>query len=46
VVDGKVITSQGPGTAICFGLEIVRQLVGQESHDAVRSGTLSTHCPA
>jgi 4-methyl-5(b-hydroxyethyl)-thiazole monophosphate biosynthesis len=44
VVDGKVITSQGPGTAICFGLEIVRQLVGEESHTAVREGTLSTWC--
>jgi len=44
VVDGKVITSQGPGTAICFGLEIVRQLVGEESYQAVREGTLSTHC--
>jgi len=44
VIDGKVITSQGPGTAICFGLEIVRQLVGEESYQAVREGTLSTHC--
>jgi len=44
VVDGKVITSQGPGTAICFGLEIIRQLVGEASYQAVREGTLSTHC--
>ncbi|NKQ40559.1 MAG: DJ-1/PfpI family protein [Sulfurovum sp.] len=44
VIDGKVITSQGPGTAICFGLEIVRQLVGEESYKAVREGTLSTFC--
>ncbi len=44
VIDGKVITSQGPGTAICFGLEIVRQLVGEESYNAVKEGTLSTHC--
>jgi 4-methyl-5(b-hydroxyethyl)-thiazole monophosphate biosynthesis len=44
VVDGKVITSQGPGTAICFALEIVRQLQGEESYKAVREGTLSTHC--
>jgi len=44
VVDGKVITSQGPGTAICFALEIVRQLVGEESYSAVREGTLSTWC--
>ncbi len=44
VVDGKVITSQGPGTAICFALEIVRQLVGEESYNTVREGTLSTFC--
>ncbi len=44
VVDGKVITSQGPGTAICFGLEIVKQLVGDESYQNVKSGTLSFFC--
>jgi protein deglycase len=44
VIDGRVITSRGPGTAICFALEIVRHLVGQESYQAVREGTLSTYC--
>ncbi len=44
VVDDKVITSQGPATAICFALEIVRQLVGEESYQAVKSGTLATYC--
>ncbi len=44
VMDGKVITSRGPGTAICFALEIVRQLVGEESYQAVKSGTLSEFC--
>ena len=44
VIDGKVITSRGPGTAICFALEIVRQLVGEESYNTVREGTLSTFC--
>jgi len=44
VVEDKVITSQGPATAICFALEIVRQLVGQESFEAVKSGTLAKYC--
>lgn len=44
VTDGMVMTSRGPGTAICFGLEIVRKLVGEESYEAVKSGTLSDFC--
>jgi len=44
VVEDKVITSQGPATAICFALEIVRQLVGQESFEAVKGGTLAKYC--
>lgn len=30
VVDGNIITSQGPGTAIAFALKIVEQLCGRE----------------
>jgi len=44
VIDGKVMTSRGPGTAICFGLAIVRELVGEASYEAVKSGTLSDFC--
>jgi len=44
VVEDGVITSQGPATAICFALEIVRQLVGAESFNAVKSGTLAKYC--
>ena len=40
----NVMTSRGPATAICFGLAIVKRLMGQENYNAVREGTLSLHC--
>ncbi len=44
VIDGKVMTSRGPGTAICFALAIVKELVSVESYEAVKNGTLSDFC--
>lgn len=35
VVDGKVITSRGPGTALLFALTIVEILAGKEKRDEV-----------
>jgi 4-methyl-5(b-hydroxyethyl)-thiazole monophosphate biosynthesis len=40
VTDGNVITSQGPGSALEFSLEIVRKLVGDEMADLVRDKML------
>lgn len=40
-VDGKLITSQGPGTAIDFGLKILECLLGQEVSDYVRGRLLA-----
>jgi 4-methyl-5(b-hydroxyethyl)-thiazole monophosphate biosynthesis len=40
VVDGNIITSQGPGTALEFALVIAARLVGQEMADTVRSKML------
>jgi 4-methyl-5(b-hydroxyethyl)-thiazole monophosphate biosynthesis len=44
VEDGNVMTSQGPGTAVCFGLAIVKRLVGEESMQAVKDGMLLSYC--
>jgi len=40
VVDGNIITSQGPGTALEFALVIAARLVGQEMADTVRGKML------
>jgi 4-methyl-5(b-hydroxyethyl)-thiazole monophosphate biosynthesis len=35
VEDGTVLTSRGPGTALCFGLALVERLVGKEKADRI-----------
>ncbi len=44
VEDGNVITSQGPGTAVCFGLAIVKKLVGEETAQQIKEGMLLSYC--
>ncbi len=44
VIDENIITSRGPGTAICFGLEIVKILVGVETYNALREGLIADYC--
>lgn len=41
VVDGNIITSQGPGTAMLFALVMIRYLVGNEVAERVAEGLLS-----
>lgn len=44
ITDGNIMTSRGPGTALCFGLEIVKRLVGTETYRAVKEGMLLNFC--
>jgi len=44
VVDGNVMTSRGPGTSICFGLAIVRKLVGEDVYEQLKGGLLADYC--
>jgi len=44
VTDGNVITSRGPGTALCFGLAILKRVVGDETYQAVKDGMLLDFC--
>lgn len=44
VEDENIITSRGPATAMCFALEIVKKLCGEEKYLAIKNGLLATHC--
>lgn len=40
VIDGKVVTSRGPGTAMDFALTLIELLAGKEQRDAVEKPLL------
>lgn len=41
VVDGNIVTSRGPGTALEFGLKLVEILVGKEKAEEVNGGVMA-----
>jgi len=41
VVDGNIVTSRGPGTALEFSLELVRRLVDSSTADGLREAMLA-----
>ncbi len=41
VVDGRIITSRGAGTAVEFGLTLVRMMCGEEAADQIRASIVS-----
>ena len=44
VEDENIMTSRGPATAICFALQIVKKLKGEETYLALKSGLLADYC--
>ena len=41
MIDGKVMTSQGVGTAVCFALEIVKTLQGNDMYQQIKQEILA-----
>lgn len=44
VQDANVMTSRGPGTSLCFALEIVKKLKGEEMYQILKTGLLADFC--
>jgi len=44
VIDGNVMTSRGPATAMCFAIAIAEKLQGPETAQSLREGLLADFC--
>lgn len=40
VIDGNIITSRGPGTALKFGIKLVELILGEEKANSIKVGML------
>lgn len=44
IEEANVMTSRGPATAICFALEIVKKLKGEQTYERLKQGLLASYC--
>jgi len=44
IEDGNILTSQGPATAMCFALYLVKKFAGLEKYNQLKSGLLADFC--
>ncbi len=44
IEDENIMTSRGPATAICFALQIVKKLKGEETFNMLKGGLLADFC--
>jgi len=44
IEDDNIMTSRGPATAICFALQIVKKLCGEETYLMLKGGLLADFC--
>ncbi len=44
VEEGNIITSRGPGTALCLALYIVKKYKGEEVYNSLKTGLLADFC--
>ena len=44
IINENIMTSRGPATAMCFALEIVKKLLGEDKYSELKAGLLADFC--